>query len=110
MKKLFVISAFLLMVSAPAMAEDVVLSETPALETLGPNCEIEETCGELAYVDCDSEVDGPAYYVEEETLRIIMRCGGACMIPSNEVKPGYCSECPPQQWKDCKGNDGLNYE
>ena len=110
MKTLLVIATFFILAAVPAMAEDVVLSEKPALETLGPNCEIEDQCGELAYVDCDSEVDGPAYYVEEESLRIIMRCGGACMVPANETKAGYCSECPPKEWKDCKNNGEENYE
>lgn len=104
--KYLIAIATLLLCCSPAVARDVVLSGEPALETLGPNCELESECGDFAYVDCDSETDGPAYYVEKETLRIIMRCGGACDIPSNENKEGYCSECPPQQWKECKEGNG----
>jgi hypothetical protein len=60
-----------------------------------PNCELERVCGSLIYVDCHSEVDGPAYYADGKTLDVIATCGGACM---NVDKP---CDCPPTAWT-CK--------
>lgn len=62
------------------------------LKQLPVNCSIQKTCGELVGIDCMSEVDGPYYYVEKSTGRIISSCGGICDTPNG------CSNCPPKEW------------
>jgi hypothetical protein len=70
---------------------------TVDLSALPDNCRVDKTCGNLVGVDCHSEVDGPYYYVEERTGRVVETCGGACM---GGPKPdqGLCVQCPPQEW------------
>jgi len=52
-------------------------------------------CGDVGYADCGSAADGPAYYFERKTGKIITTCGGACMYDPN----GRCKrECPPAGW------------
>lgn len=70
------------------------------LEHLPAHCVVAATCGDMVGVDCDSDVDGPYYYVEKPTGRILEYCGGACMAP----EPGspYCRHCPPPGWS-CNG-------
>jgi hypothetical protein len=58
----------------------------------GKACEIEETCGDMLYVDCNSEIDGPAYYLDKEG-EIIGTAGGFCHGQS-------CTGAPPR-WTDC---------
>lgn len=65
------------------------------LNLLPPDCNIEKTCGDLVGIDCKSEVDGPYYYVEKSTGKIISSCGGICDSPNG------CSNCPPKEW-DCE--------
>jgi|SRR3990167_4325371 len=62
------------------------------LDSIGGNCSIERTCDELVGVDCGSAYDGPYFYVEKVTGKIISRCGGYCMT-------GKCKNCPPKEWK-----------
>jgi hypothetical protein len=67
------------------------------LSALPEKCEVDKTCGNLVGVNCQSEVDGPYYYVEQDTNRVIETCGGAC---KGGPKPdqGLCVECPPREW------------
>ena len=48
-------------------------------------------CGRIGLVDCGAEVDGPAYYFERRTGRILGYCGGYCM-------GGTCTNCPQPGW------------
>lgn len=57
----------------------------------GLNCKIERTCGNLVGIDCDAAVDGPYYYINKKTGKIISRCGGYCM-------GNKCVNCPPKEW------------
>lgn len=61
-------------------------------DRFGDGCELSETCGELIGVDCDSAADGPYYYVQKMSGRIISTCGGFCWS-------GNCRGCPPRAWK-----------
>jgi hypothetical protein len=56
-----------------------------------PNCDLQRVCGDLAYVDCGSAVDGPAYYINA-ALDVVATCGGACMNPAEPCN------CPPDGW------------
>jgi hypothetical protein len=67
------------------------------LEHLDGHCKVHATCGDLVGVDCDSYVDGPYYYVEKSTGRIVEYCGGACMMGPSEDSP-FCRHCPPLGW------------
>jgi hypothetical protein len=52
-------------------------------------------CGDIGYADCNSAADGPAYYFDRKTGKIIATCGGACMYDAD----GRCKrECPPKGW------------
>lgn len=59
----------------------------------GNNCRVERTCGNIVGIDCQSNLDGPYYYVDSDSGDIISTCGGACM-------GGQCTNCPPSGW-DC---------
>jgi hypothetical protein len=74
-------------------AEDGYLN----LLALSDGCEFDARCGDLVGVNCRSEVDGPYYYVEGLTGRIVATCGGACML-GPQPERGLCVECPPKEW------------
>lgn len=62
-------------------------------EKFGEICDIRETCGDMMFVDCGMEVDGPAYYVDKN-LNIIGHSGGFCF--------GQKCSGPPKEWLSCK--------
>jgi hypothetical protein len=74
-------------------AEDGYLN----LLALPEECEVDRRCAGLVGVNCRSEVDGPYYYVEGLTGRIVATCGGACML-GPQPEQGLCVECPPKEW------------
>jgi hypothetical protein len=47
--------------------------------------------GDLVLIDCNSAADGPAFYLDKKTEKVVATCGGACM--------GGCTGCPPKEWK-----------
>ncbi|WP_224243535.1 hypothetical protein [Hyalangium gracile] len=59
-------------------------------------CKKESTCGELAFINCQIEVDGPGYYIHVPTGTVLEICGGACML-GPQVN-GWCMACPPPEW------------
>lgn len=62
---------------------------------LAKNCSRPRVCGSLAYVDCGSAVDGPAYYYERASGKVVGFCGGYCMADFE----GKCAKtCPPPAW------------
>lgn len=69
----------------------LVLSDLPG------GCTLDARCGDLVGVDCGSAADGPYYYVEALSGRILEYCGGACMVPPSPGSP-YCRRCPPAGW------------
>ena len=60
------------------------------VKSLGLSCEVERTCNGIIGVDCNSDVDGPYYYIDEKTGQIISKCGGYCEVG--------CTNCPPKEW------------
>ncbi|QSQ22131.1 hypothetical protein JY651_44525 [Pyxidicoccus parkwayensis] len=83
----------------PRLPEGTV--RTLDLNALGRGCRVDATCGDLVGVDCGQDVDGPYYYVEKPTGRIVEYCGGACMLGPSPDSP-LCRHCPPLGWT-CKG-------
>ena len=77
----------------PASGDADILPEQPA-----GRCGEARICGDLSYVDCGSAMDGPSYFYKTDTREIVMRCGGTCMMQAKDIRPGYCSECPPKEW------------
>jgi hypothetical protein len=63
-----------------------------------PQCSPVKTCGNLGYVDCQSAMDGPAYYFERATGKVVGYCGGFCWTPSEERRRQCRSRCPPPEW------------
>ena len=55
-----------------------------------------EVCGEIARLDCGSEIDGPVYYYFLADEAIISICGGACLHPDNAAQCEIA--CPPPEW------------
>lgn len=51
-------------------------------------------CGSTGFVDAGSTVDGPSYYFERQSGRVISICGGACMGDMDRCR----RECPPSTW------------
>ncbi len=58
----------------------------------GQNCEIEERCADMMYVDCGAATDGPAYFLDG-AFEVIGTSGGLCMM-------GNCSGAP-EEWERC---------
>ena len=58
-------------------------------EKFGEGCDLRETCGDMALVDCGITVDGPGYYVDKN-LRV-MSITVDCNICSGE----------PKEWVTC---------
>src|SRR5687768_11339772 len=57
----------------------------------GARCTRPKYCGPIGFVDCGSQTDGPAYYFERSSGKVIAACGGFCMS-------GDCRDCPPPSW------------
>lgn len=68
------------------------------LQNLQYPCRIERNCGDLVGIDCASAVDGPYYYVDKNSGKIIEYCGGLCMISHGKPRGKYCRNCPPKEW------------
>ena len=73
--------------------------EEKAHERSGLDCNELSRCRGIVLVDCQSAVDGPTYYFEEQTLEVISVCGGACWLPHPDpANPEVCRACPPAGW------------
>lgn len=57
----------------------------------GSVCKLDRICNGIAGINCNSEVDGPYYYVDQRTKVIMEECGGRCMTTN-------CTNCPPKEW------------
>lgn len=57
-------------------------------------CSMPVYCGEIGFIDCGSAADGPAYYFQKGSGKILGTCGGACMIDSEQCR----KSCPPPKW------------
>ena len=60
-------------------------------------CETARSCGGLVQLNCRVEVDGPYFYVETLTGRVVSSCGEACAAVEPRPEEGRCA-CPPQAW------------
>lgn len=58
-------------------------------------CRVDGTCGELSFINCRIEADGPGYYVNTASGEVLEVCGGACMMGPRE---DMCVACPPPEW------------
>jgi hypothetical protein len=64
-----------------------------------PGCSAPVICKDLAYVNCNSEADGPSYYLERGTGKQISTCGGACWLGQDPAQAEMCRTlCPPPAW------------
>jgi len=83
--------------SQPAYREAYADSVAQVQEGLeSGDCQVTRTCGELSFVDCGQDVDGPAYYVNLKLSRVLEICGGACL--GGPGVNGWCVACPPPEW------------
>ncbi|MCY1073450.1 hypothetical protein [Archangium lansingense] len=69
------------------------------LNLLSPpdGCEVVASCGGLVRLNCRVEVDGPYFYVEMLTGRVVASCGDACFSVEPRPEEGRCA-CPPKAW------------
>ena len=75
---------------------DFPLPETE-IGKVAKHCSRPRYCGPVGFVDCGSATDGPAYYFDRESGKILGYCGGYCMLQSEKCE----KTCPPPQWT-CK--------
>lgn len=75
--------------SAPVSPEEARVAAIKA--RFGNSCRLARECAGMWGIDCDAAVDGPFYYVEAQTLKVVAQCGGYCV-------GGRCTECPPRTW------------
>ncbi|HYO74642.1 MAG TPA: hypothetical protein VEU33_52080, partial [Archangium sp.] len=59
--------------------------------------EVAGSCGGLARLNCRVEVDGPSFYVERLTGRVMSSCGTACFGVEPRPEEGRCA-CSPKAW------------
>lgn len=86
--------------AAAAMAMGFPGKEERIAKSLGGWCTPAATCGNLLYVSCRPEVDGPTYYVDLHSEKVVSTCGGACW---DRAGNSDCeSKCPPREWT-CEG-------
>ena len=62
----------------------------------GRECEYAGKCGNIVAINCRAEVDGPFYYVDKSSGKILEYCGGYCEVDDPTGK--YCQNCPPEEW------------
>jgi hypothetical protein len=78
--------------------QELSVDQSQLLAKLGitdHQCKFVQACGDLMLIDCYVAADGPAYYVDQKTIKVEATCGGACM-------GGRCTNCPPKAWTcDC---------
>ena len=77
--------------SASASASPEEVRALAIQRRFGNACRLAHECGALWGIDCDTTVDGPYYYVEAQTLKVVARCGGYC-------DGSLCTSCPPRTW------------
>jgi hypothetical protein len=46
------------------------------------SCKFIQECGDVILVDCNAAADGPAYYIDRRSTRLLARCGSANVSPS----------------------------
>ena len=61
---------------------------------LAEQCTKPRYCGPVGYVDCGSAADGPAYYFERRSGKVLGYCGGYCMMGGEKC----ARTCPPPEW------------
>jgi len=64
----------------------------------GIRCEEVSRCNGIVKVDCQSAVDGPLYYFDEDTVDLINCCGGCCFTPDPAKQEDCRVNCPPAGW------------
>ena len=74
-------------------------------KSLGKECVLKYSCDELGLVDCGLAYDGPAYFVNLKTGKVISKCGGYCF--SMEGNCGQ-KDCPPKEWTCYSENISQN--
>jgi hypothetical protein len=93
----------ILLLNAAFAEQKTVHSELhPALQPLlKSSCVIIERCQQFLQIDCQSELDGPEYFVDNQDGVLLMRCGGRCLI-KDPNDPLDCRACPPPAWQHCR--------
>jgi len=62
------------------------------------NCNLINKCEDIALINCQSEVDGPLFYVNFTTNKLIQCCGGCCDTDEVNKNGTTCMQCPPKEW------------
>jgi hypothetical protein len=55
-------------------------------------------CGQIGFVDLGSATDGPSYYFQRKSGKIISVCGGACWFTTAAQREICRTKCPPKEW------------
>ncbi|MBC6981382.1 hypothetical protein [Caulobacter sp. 17J80-11] len=90
-----------------AACNAAVPAKLPAGDTeigaVARDCSAPRYCGKVGFVDCGAAWDGPAYYFEKDTGKILGRCGGDCIGPVGpdgaDPARDCATSCPPPAWK-----------
>jgi hypothetical protein len=104
-KRYLALLAFVLVLLTGVIARHLIAFDGPLP---GPNTEIGKVangkakyCGNLGLFDKWALVDGPSYYFEGKTGKIVSRCGGSCWSPTGPQVEVCETKCPPKEWT-CK--------
>lgn len=82
---------------SPASYDEIEPGEHISLLFPPEGCEVVESCGGLSRLNCQVEVDGPYFYVEKLTGRVVSSCGNACVPVEPRPEEGDCA-CSPKAW------------
>jgi hypothetical protein len=88
--------------ASPDQIHKAIRTRFPMLPN--PVCGKPLICGNVASIDCSSEVDGPLFYFDNSTGALIMVCGGSCESPDPN-DPASCKSCPPKEWACAEGHN-----
>lgn len=81
----------------PASYHDIEPGDHVSLLFPPHGCEVGRSCKGLAVLRCQVEADGPYFYVETLTGRVVSGCGNACFDVEPKPDEGHCA-CPPKAW------------
>lgn len=64
----------------------------------GQSCEVARICDSVIGINCNSEIDGPYYYVNKNSGEILSKCGGYCLTADQEQIKICQTKCPAEEW------------
>lgn len=104
-KRFIALAILITMAASPMQGANNVTLHTHLKDVIPTWCTVAERCGELLRIDCHASNDGPEIFVNNVNGKILMNCGGRCLI-RDPNDPLDCHACPPPEWNTCLDVNG----